>query len=47
LFAVAAPPPADLKRYAAFAEIRRELQAEEVILVDELAEKQIADFALA
>ncbi|MBV5292500.1 MAG: DUF3037 domain-containing protein [Curvibacter lanceolatus] len=47
LFAVAAPPPDDLKRYAAFAEIRREFQAEEVILVDELAEKQIAEFALA
>ncbi|ALV07416.1 DUF3037 domain-containing protein [Roseateles depolymerans] len=47
LFAVSRPPEADAKRYAAFAEIQRELQAEDVQLVDERDEDRIAAFALA
>lgn len=47
LFAVSRPPEADAKRYAAFAEIQRELQAEDVQLVEEQDEDRIAEFALA
>lgn len=47
LFAVSRPPEADAKRFAAFSDIHRELQAEHVQLVDEQDEHRIAEFALA
>lgn len=46
LFAVSGPSEADVKRYAAFSEIQRELLAEDVICVDEQAHHRIAEFAL-
>ena len=46
LFAVKAPPQADAKRHAAFAEICSDLLRLEVQTVAEDAEREIADFAL-
>lgn len=45
LFAVAAPPVTDRKRYAAYAEICSELQALDVAAVAESANREIAEFA--
>ena len=47
LFAVSGPPETDLKRHAAFVEMRRALEGEDVQLVDETAETRIAEFALS
>ena len=46
LFAVKAPPQADAKRHAAFAEICSDLLKLEVQTVAEDAEREIVDFAL-
>lgn len=46
LFAVKAPPQADVKRHAAFLEIRSDLLKLDVQTVNENADRQIADFAL-
>jgi hypothetical protein len=46
LFAVAAPPVSDAKRYAAFNEICGELSATGVQTVDEAEQDRIATFAL-
>lgn len=46
LFAVSGPPESDVKRHAAFVEMRRALEAEEVQLVSDTAETSIAQFAI-
>jgi hypothetical protein len=46
LFAIKAPPSTDIKRHAAYTEIRSDLLKLDVQTVDEGAEQQIADFAL-
>jgi hypothetical protein len=45
LFAVRGPMPSDLKRFAAFQDIRRELELEEVKTVADDAQDSIAEFA--
>lgn len=47
LFAVAAPPEAEIKRFDAYREICTELQHQDVIVVEESAEAKIAEFASA
>lgn len=47
LFAVAAPPEVDTKRFDAYREICAELQHEHVLVVEQSAEARIAEFASA
>lgn len=47
LFAVASPPATDAVRFAAFDEIKIELERESVIVVPDAAEERIAAFAVA
>jgi hypothetical protein len=46
MFAVAGPPATDTKRFAAFLEICRSLEAQDVLPVDAEKTSQIAEFAL-